>query len=119
MLTSPADNQQKLTDDFQFIFTALTQLGHDPNAMIDCSEVIPIPKDLTPEQLTPMFPAGKTNADVEQAVRLFRLVLYKSDTNASRSSARTLPSRLLLLALDLLPQFHLCMFSFHFTRSPR
>ena len=60
-----ADNQDKLTSDFQFIFTALTQLGHDPNAMIDCSEVVPAPKPFNGQAT---FPAGKTAADVEQAV---------------------------------------------------
>ena len=62
---TPTDNQDKLTSDFQFIFTALTQLGHDPNDLIDRSEVIPAPKPFTGQAT---FPAGKTMADVEQAV---------------------------------------------------
>ena len=42
------------------------QLGHDPATLIDCSDVLPIPAALPN---TPHFPAGKTNKDVEQAVR--------------------------------------------------
>ena len=61
----PADNQDKLTSDFQFIFTALTQLGHDPNDLIDCSEVIPAPKPFTGRAF---LPAGHHMSEVEQAV---------------------------------------------------
>ena len=63
------NNQSKLVSDFQFIFLALTQLGQNPDAMVDCSDVIPISKP-APNN-TPgfsFFPAGKTMADVEQAV---------------------------------------------------
>ena len=60
------DNQTKLQEDFQFIFTALSTLGHDMDTMIDCSDVIPAPK---PANFGPArFPAGKTRKDVEQAV---------------------------------------------------
>ncbi|KAJ3530526.1 hypothetical protein NM688_g7693 [Phlebia brevispora] len=40
------------------------QLGTNPDDLIDCSEVLPVPPQLT---TNPHFPAGKTNADVEQA----------------------------------------------------
>ena len=40
-------------------------LGHDINQMTDCSELIPVPKPFTKPAT---FPAGLTNADVEQAV---------------------------------------------------
>lgn len=63
------NNQSKLVSDFQFIFLALTQLGQNPDAMVDCSDVIPISKPAP--NTTPgfsFFPAGKTMADVEQAV---------------------------------------------------
>lgn len=63
---STTDNQSKLNDDFQFIFDAINTLGQDPNALIDCSEVIPAPK---PANFgATRFPPGKTNADIEQAV---------------------------------------------------
>ena len=61
-----ADNQTKLTSDFQFIFTAIATLGQDMDSLIDCSDVIPAPK---PQDFgATRFPAGKTNADIEQAV---------------------------------------------------
>nr|P11543.1 RecName: Full=Ligninase LG5; AltName: Full=Diarylpropane peroxidase; AltName: Full=Lignin peroxidase; Flags: Precursor [Phanerodontia chrysosporium]AAA33734.1 ligninase precursor [Phanerodontia chrysosporium]AAA33739.1 lignin peroxidase precursor [Phanerodontia chrysosporium]CAA39033.1 lignin peroxidase [Phanerodontia chrysosporium] len=62
------NNQSKLVSDFQFIFLALTQLGQDPDAMTDCSAVIPISKP-APNN-TPgfsFFPPGMTMDDVEQA----------------------------------------------------
>ena len=59
-------DQDKLQNRFQFIFEAMGQLGHDPATLIDCSDVLPIPAALPN---TPHFPAGKTNKDVEQAVR--------------------------------------------------
>ena len=37
------------------------------NAMVDCTEVIPAPKPFTTKPS--FFPAGKTHADIEQAVR--------------------------------------------------
>ena len=58
-------DQDKLQNRFQFIFEAMGQLGHDPATLTDCSDVLPIP---APLPNTPHFPAGKTNADVEQAV---------------------------------------------------
>ena len=64
-----ANDHDKLTNRFQFVVETLAMVGQDPTNMIDCSEVIPIPKDLTPEQLAPKLPAGKTMNDVEQAVR--------------------------------------------------
>ena len=39
-------------------------LGHDRNKLIDCSEVIPVPKPLTKG---PHLPAGFTMHDIEQA----------------------------------------------------
>ena len=66
MLIFSTDNQTKLTSDFQFIFTAIATLGQDMDSLIDCSDVIPAP---APQNFgTTRFPAGKTNADIEQAV---------------------------------------------------
>lgn len=61
-----AADQDKLQNRFQFIFEAMGQLGHDPNDLVDCSDVLPVPPAL---KTTAHFPAGKTNKDVEQAVR--------------------------------------------------
>lgn len=70
-------DHDKLTNRFQFVVETLAMVGQDPTNMVDCSEVIPIPKDLTPEQLAPKLPAGKTMNDVEQAVR--RLFMHSVD----------------------------------------
>nr|AAA33741.1 lignin peroxidase lpoB [Phanerodontia chrysosporium] len=61
------NNQSKLVSDFQFIFHALTQLGQDPNAMTDCSDVIPISKPIPGNLPFSFFPPGKSMKDVEQA----------------------------------------------------
>nr|AAD46494.1 lignin peroxidase [Phanerodontia chrysosporium] len=59
------NNQSKLTSDFQFIFAALSTLGHDMTTMTDCSDVIPISKPLRGDSAR--FPAGKSMKDVEPA----------------------------------------------------
>ena len=60
------NNQTKLQEDFQFIFTAIATLGQDMDSLIDCSDVIPAPK---PQNFGPTrFPPGKSNKDIEQAV---------------------------------------------------
>ena len=50
---------------FKAAMAKLAVIGHDPSTMIDCSEVIPVPNPFTGQA---MFPAGITNADIEQAV---------------------------------------------------
>ncbi|KAF7797210.1 hypothetical protein EIP86_008402 [Pleurotus ostreatoroseus] len=40
------------------------QLGSDPTTLIDCSDVLPTPPELT---TTPHFPAGKHIGDVQAA----------------------------------------------------
>ena len=40
-------------------------IGHSASNLIDCSEVIPVP--LPPVNKPATFPAGKSNADIEQA----------------------------------------------------
>ena len=52
---------------FKAAMVKLATVGHDPSTLIDCSEVIPVPPPFTGPA---MFPAGLTNADVEQAVSL-------------------------------------------------
>ena len=65
-MLSPPDNQTKLQADFQFIFTAIATLGQDMDALTDCSDIIPAPK--AQNFGASVFPAGKSLADVEQAV---------------------------------------------------
>lgn len=85
-------DHDKLTNRFQFVVETLAMVGQDPTNMIDCSEVIPIPKDLTPEQLAPKLPAGKTMNDVEQAVRRSQLTLITFLTCISQCADTPFPS---------------------------
>ncbi|TDL26243.1 manganese peroxidase [Rickenella mellea] len=61
---SLANNHNLMNQRFSAAMDKLAVLGQNVNKLIDCSEVIPVPKTTT---VTPHFPAGKTNADVEQA----------------------------------------------------
>lgn len=65
-----ATDQAKLQDRFQFVLETFAMVGQDPSKMIDCSEVNPIPKSLTPAQLVGHLPAGKIHTDIEQASTL-------------------------------------------------
>ncbi|KAF8881777.1 manganese peroxidase 3 [Infundibulicybe gibba] len=58
------NNQAKMQTDFKAAMRKLSLLGQNENRMIDCSEVIPVPKPLTTK---PHLPAGKTRADVQAA----------------------------------------------------
>ena len=59
------DNQAKLQSAFKAAMHKMTILGHNINNMVDCSELIPVPKPLNKPAT---FPAGLSNADIEQAV---------------------------------------------------
>ncbi|TDL16015.1 manganese peroxidase 1 precursor [Rickenella mellea] len=59
-----ANNHALMNSQFAAAMKKLTVLGQNTRHLIDCSEVIPVPKLTT---VTPHFPAGKTNADIEQA----------------------------------------------------
>nr|VWO96432.1 Peroxidase (EC [Ganoderma boninense] len=58
------NNQPKIQARFHDAFHDLSLVGHDINDLIDCSEVIPVPP---PPASNAHFPAGLTNADIEQA----------------------------------------------------
>ena len=61
------NDQEKFEETFPDVFNRLAVLGVDTNTLIDCSELIPQPPPL-PANVRPHFPAGKTHADIEQAV---------------------------------------------------
>ncbi|KAI0633657.1 peroxidase [Trametes polyzona] len=63
---SMVNNQAKMMATFKAAMLKLSVIGQDVRRMVDCSEVIPIPP---PPQSTAHFPAGLTNADVEQACK--------------------------------------------------
>ncbi|KAI1788395.1 Mn peroxidase MNP3 [Ganoderma leucocontextum] len=58
------NNQAKIQSAFKAAFAKMTVLGQDESQLIDCSDVVPIPP--APAS-TAHFPAGLTNADIEQA----------------------------------------------------
>ena len=59
-------NQNKIQTAFKAAFQKLAVLGQDTSQMVDCSELIPVPPQL--KITAAHFPAGLSNADVEQAV---------------------------------------------------
>ena len=51
---------------FEAVMSRLAVVGHNPNTLIDCSEVIPTP--VTAKVNAASFPAGKSRKDVQAAV---------------------------------------------------
>ncbi|KZV62726.1 class II peroxidase [Peniophora sp. CONT] len=58
------NNQQHMMSSFAAAMAKMAVLGQDTSKMVDCSDVIPVPKTFT---AAATFPAGLSNADVEQA----------------------------------------------------
>lgn len=63
----PPDNQAKMQTEFRAAMAKLAVIGQNPAKMIDCSDVIPVPKPVVGK---PHLPAGLSMADIEQAVSL-------------------------------------------------
>ena len=63
-----SDNQAKVASAFKAAMAKMAVLGQDTSKMIDCSDVIPVPKPFTGQAV---FPPSLSNANVEQAVCLF------------------------------------------------
>ncbi|KAG9219707.1 hypothetical protein CCMSSC00406_0005971 [Pleurotus cornucopiae] len=61
---SMTNDQQKIQDRFSDTLFKMSMLGQNQDAMIDCSDVIPVPAALVTK---PHLPAGKSKTDVEQA----------------------------------------------------
>ncbi|PPR02527.1 hypothetical protein CVT24_001953 [Panaeolus cyanescens] len=59
------DNQERMVTEFQAAMEKLQLLGHDRNKLIDCSDVVPVPKVLANPQIK--FPATFDRADVQVA----------------------------------------------------
>ncbi|KAI0318309.1 manganese peroxidase 2 [Amylostereum chailletii] len=58
------NQQTNMVAQFKSAMSKLAVLGQDVSSMVDCSEVIPIPPPVTGSA---HFPAGLSNADIEQA----------------------------------------------------
>ncbi|KAL0958842.1 hypothetical protein HGRIS_014160 [Hohenbuehelia grisea] len=59
-----ANNQAKLQSAFKAAMLKLSILGHKQSDLIDCSDVIPVPKPVIGK---PHLPAGSKQSDIEQA----------------------------------------------------
>ncbi|KAJ6542959.1 manganese peroxidase 3 [Mycena capillaripes] len=59
-----ANNQAKMQTEFRAAMAKLAVIGQNTAKMVDCSDVIPIPKPVTGKA---HLPAGKSMADIEQA----------------------------------------------------
>ncbi|KAI0702845.1 manganese peroxidase isozyme precursor [Cytidiella melzeri] len=58
-------NHNAMVTKFESAMAKLSVIGHNPNTLIDCSEVIPVPP-LAKSQVA-VLPAGKSQADVQAA----------------------------------------------------
>jgi len=58
-------NHDSMVSKFEAAMSRLSVLGHDPRTLVDCSEVIPVPKAAKVNAAS--FPAGKSRADVQVA----------------------------------------------------
>jgi hypothetical protein len=71
-------NQQELmSSNFKAAMAKLAVIGHNPNELVDCSEVIPTPVPASGKPAT--FPATKTRADVEQACDAIPFPVLRTD----------------------------------------
>lgn len=61
-------NHDLMVSRFERVMAKLAVLGQNPNRLVDCSEVIPVPKGRVGAAI---FPAGKSFADVQVAVSIF------------------------------------------------
>ncbi|RPD57401.1 peroxidase MNP1 [Lentinus tigrinus ALCF2SS1-6] len=80
------NDQEKFAETFPDVMGRLALLGVDQSNLIDCSEVIPIAPPL-PASSRPHFPAGKTNADVEQACAETPFPTFPTDPGPATSVA--------------------------------
>ncbi|TCD71225.1 Manganese peroxidase 3 [Steccherinum ochraceum] len=83
------NNLPKLQNAFKAAMLKLSVLGHNVNDMVDCSELIPVPKGFTGAAT---FPAGLSHADVEQACATTPFPTLASDPGPATSVAPVPPS---------------------------
>ncbi|KAJ8469427.1 hypothetical protein ONZ51_g9000 [Trametes cubensis] len=82
------NNQTKVHDMFQFVFHDLSILGQDIDTLVDCTEVVPVPKPFTG---TTHFPAGLTIKDVNHACAETPFPVLPTDPGPKTSVAPVLP----------------------------
>ncbi|KAJ7100803.1 putative versatile peroxidase [Mycena belliarum] len=84
-----AANQAKMQREFGAAMAKMAVIGQDKRKMVDCSDVIPIPK---PVVGTPHLPAGKTMGDIEQACTSSAFPTLTADPGPATSVAPVPPS---------------------------
>ncbi|KAJ7097548.1 manganese peroxidase 3 [Mycena epipterygia] len=84
-----AGNQAKMQTEFAAAMAKMAIIGQDKTKMVDCSDVIPIPK---PVIGSPHLPAGKTMADIEQACSSSPFPTLTADPGPATSVAPVPPS---------------------------
>jgi hypothetical protein len=67
--TYTLDNQKKMNRDLVAAISKLSILGQNSIELIDCSDVIPVPKPLPPRSKSAAFPNGGMFDDIEVTVR--------------------------------------------------
>lgn len=58
-------NHERMVSKFESVMSRLATVGQNPRSLVDCSEVIPVPK--TVKLPAPTLPAGKTVSDIQAA----------------------------------------------------
>ncbi|KII92147.1 hypothetical protein PLICRDRAFT_172282 [Plicaturopsis crispa FD-325 SS-3] len=86
---SMVNNQSKMQSAFKAAMAKLAVVGHNPRSLIDCSEVIPIPKAVTTKA---HFPAGLSRRDVQQACLQTPFPTISADPGPATSVAPVPPS---------------------------
>ena len=78
------NNQAHMMSSFAAAMAKLAVLGQDTSSMVDCSDVLPRVKPFT---ASATFPAGLSNADVEQACATSAFPTLKTDPGPTTSVA--------------------------------
>jgi len=83
------NNQNKIQSAFKAAMAKLAVLGQDVTKLVDCSDVIPVPK---PNTKAATFPAGLSHNNVEQACATTPFPTLKTDPGPVTSVAAVPPS---------------------------
>ncbi|KAF7303568.1 Peroxidase [Mycena indigotica] len=84
-----AASQSRMTSAFKAAMAKMAVIGQNTNKMIDCSDVIPVPKPLVGK---PHLPAGKTMRDVQPACNISPFPVLTADPGPATSVAPVPPS---------------------------
>ncbi|KAI0061206.1 manganese peroxidase 1 [Artomyces pyxidatus] len=83
-------NHNTMVQKFESVMTRLATVGHNPFTLVDCSEVIPVPKKANFG--APTLPAGTTLKDIDASCRASPFPTLKADPGPATSVAAVPPS---------------------------